>query len=224
MTTKKRKQLINVIKFILAVVVVLVLGVGSAAVVSNLLTKRQTVTNNVSPPQSSTNKELTNKSPTNKESKVEPEVVDKQKKETIPEQGKVDKKPESQPEQNKTSQAPAAQQPAKLNEKLVDPFIENYLNIYVNLSNDSELEFYYLDNMIVKNSIFYKTLTEEIQKLRQAKIKYVLDDFKVENIAKGENESELIVQVSQTINKKTTKYSYIIYFDKNGVFIKNRKS
>lgn len=225
MAKKKSKPKSN--KIIVIIIATLVLGIGIAATVNQLLDSRQpkvaskgvftTATAN------ETNKTTKIEPKINNKQNLEPEVTNKQNKESAPEQGKEDKKAEIQPEQTKTQQTPSVHQPAKSNEKLIDPFFENYLNIYVNLANDSELEFYYLDNVVVKTSKFYKSLTDEIQKLRQAKIKYTLDDFKIESITKGENEAELTVQVSQTINKKVTKYTYTVYFDKAGVFIKDRK-
>jgi hypothetical protein len=210
---KKKKRSNKLLSRVILFAAALILMFGTSEIVKRLLTEPEALPSKV---YTSTNTIID-------KPKVEPDVTDKQNKGAVPEQGKADKKPESQPEQSKASQSPPAEQPLKANDKFVDPFMENYLNIYVNLANDTELEFYYLDNVVIKNSKFYKSLTEEIQKLRQAKIKYVLDDFKVEGITKGESESELVVQVSQVINKKTTKYIYVVYFDKNGVFIKDRK-
>ena len=155
--------------------------------------------------------------------KLEPEIKEQVKPETQPEQGKEEKKTETQPEENKVNQAPPAEQPIKANEKYVDPVLENFLNIYVNLASDNELEFYYLDNVVVKNSSFYKLLMAEILQLRQAEGKYSLDDFAISKIDKGTTENELLVQVTQVINQKTHSYIYTIYFDKQGVFIKDRK-
>lgn len=213
MSKRKRRSKVSWRKAALTIIGALLLMFGTASIVNKLLTE----------PKSPKNEIYTATNPSNDKAKVEPEVNEKQNKDNVPEQGKVDKKPDAPPEQAKSQQPSSIQQPVKSNDKIVDPFFENFLNIYVNLANDSELEFYYLDNVVMKNSNFYKTLSDEIQKLRQAKVKYVLDDFKVESITKGENESELIVQVSQIINKKATKYSYVVYFDKNGVFIKDRK-
>jgi chemotaxis protein histidine kinase CheA len=213
MSKRKRQSKVSWRKAALTIIGALLLMFGTASIVNKLLTE----------PKSPKHEIYTATNPSNDKAKVEPEVNEKQNKDNVPEQGKIDKKPDAPPEQAKSQQPSSIQQPVKSNDKIVDPFIENFLNIYVNLANDSELEFYYLDNVVMKNSNFYKTLSDEIQKLRQAKVKYVLDDFKVESITKGENESELIVQVSQIINKKATKYSYVVYFDKNGVFIKDRK-
>lgn len=231
MAKKKKKSNLLWKRGALLVIAALILMFGTAAIVDKLLEKQYSSAGKVSAPPSTVTPSNT-ASPANKgnvsnkaddKGKIEPDVVEKQNKENIPEQGKVDNKIDSQPEQSKSPQISSALQPVKANDKLMDPFFENYLNIYVNLANDSELEFYYFDNVVLKSSNFYKALNDEIQKLRQTKIKYVLNDFKVENISKGESESELIVQVSQVINKKTEKYSYVVYFDKSGVFIKDRK-
>jgi hypothetical protein len=221
----KKKSKHNFTKFILVIIAALVLGLGTAALASKLLSESESKapTKIVTNTTNSNNDKKKIEPEISKDQKLEPEVTNKPKKETAPEQGNVDKKTEVQPEQNKAQQTPPAQQPIKSNEKLIDPFMENYLNIYINLANDSELEFYYLDNVVEKNGKFSKILTEEIQKLRQAKVKYSLDDFKIESITKGGSDSELIVIVSQTINKKITKYTYTVYFDKTGVFIKDRK-
>jgi hypothetical protein len=158
-------------------------------------------------------------------SKVEPDITKKDEKNTdnIPEQGNVDNQSTTSPEDNKASETPTKQQPVKANESYIDPFMENYLNIYINLVNNSNLEFYYLDSMVQKNGSYYKIITDEIQKLRDTNTKCTLDSFNVDNITKGSTDSELIANVTQTISGKTNKYKYTIYFDKAGVFIKDRK-
>ena len=162
-------------------------------------------------------------SSTGEKNKLEPQVVEKNQKENIPESGKEDKKSQIAPEENKEAQKPPADQPTKANESVVDPVLENFLNIYVSLASDSELDFYFLDNVVQKNSDFYKLISAEIEKLRQSKTKYKLEDFTIEKISKGEKDSELIVKVSQLINNTASRYDYTIYFDKSGVFIKNRR-
>jgi hypothetical protein len=154
---------------------------------------------------------------------IEPELADLDINGNKPEQGVEDKQSEIPPEEHSSVPQTKLNNPIKATEGYIDFIIENYLNIYINLANDSELEFYYLDNLVSKEGSFYRSLEVELEKLRQSDVKYVLGDFMIENIFKGKDDSELTVQVLQTINTKTTRYSYTIYFDKSGVFISDRK-
>ncbi|MBK1813872.1 hypothetical protein JHL18_25020 [Clostridium sp. YIM B02505] len=79
----------------------------------------------------------------------------------------------------------------------LDDLIRNYRNIYVNLVNDKELDFSFLDNVMDKNSAYYKSVIEDITNKRKANIKLQINNIDVGPLI--EDSSIYKIQVNESI-------------------------
>lgn len=83
----------------------------------------------------------------------------------------------------------------------IEDLIRNYRNIYVNLINDKELDFSFLDNVIDKNSSFHKFVTEDIENKRKENIKLQIENIYVGDLTEDTNGYKVQVKESIIISK-----------------------
>jgi hypothetical protein len=78
----------------------------------------------------------------------------------------------------------------------VDDLIRNYRNIYINLVNDKELDFSFLDNVIDKSTPYYKGIIEDIENKRKANIKLQIEKMDVGDLMEDANGYKVKVEES----------------------------
>jgi hypothetical protein len=206
----RRKKALRVKK---TIALILIIAVACGALIYALIRTGEsdsTIRNNI----------VTGDNTSTRPDNIEPDIEDE---EQGPESGARHEEPQDTSGELEDSGNNMDLSPIPADESEVDFVIKNYLNIYVSLINDTELEYYFLDNVVLRNSSFYETVTQEIDRLRQSGNTYELEDYYVNNIVRGITNSELNVEVSQIISGRTEKFIYSLYFDRNGVFIKERK-
>lgn len=117
----------------------------------------------------------------------------------------------------------------KSDKTYVEEIINNFNFIYSQLVKDKEVPLSYLNSVVIKDSEFYKYITEDIIRLREKNASINLEFLEIKSITDLENYNEVKVvakerhKLNEEIKEYTSTYYVRLKADSMGIYKKDMK-